>query len=486
MLERHPAEQADDMTHMDGSAPTPSSTFGQNFRQLGALRRARDHRALGGVAEGLSRHFDIDPIIVRVTFAALTLFGGAGIILYIALWLTVPTEGSPHSFVSGRLHRDPHAWVTIGLGVGGVLAIAALLGSISWAVPHPFPLFLIVLVLAFGYIALNRRSDSRYVAPPPPPSGSFPASSAYPATPSSEAATTAVAMSAAGVTGVTGSTDVTEATDVTARIPVGASSALPPTTATAAWWQRGDQPPTRPYAPLTPPPPPPPQRPKSHLFALTMATIAFALAGLWIVDGTTSYDVSPAVYPGTAVGIIAAALLIGTWWGRSRGLIAVGLFAAVLTTAAAIAGPGPYGYAVERPRLAADLASSYDLGVGRLDVHLEQIADREDLEGHTVHIEARFGRVTLLIPSTVAVTLDATVDHGSIDGPLGVSDIDDGGQTVVMAPPADGRPTVSISVHLRFGQLLVQRVACPGAEVSASGESTIYWKGNSNAATACN
>lgn len=459
MLGARSAEQADDMTHMDGSAPTPSSSFGQNFRELGALRRSRDHRALGGVAEGLSRHFDIDPTIVRVTFAALTLFGGAGIILYVALWLTVPTEGSPHSVVSRRLHRDPHAWLTIGLGVGGVLAIAALLGSISWAVPHPFPLFLIVLVLALGYLALNRRSDSRYAAPAMD-SGSEPATASYGA----------------------GATAATEVLPVQAP----ASTPLPPATATAAWWQRSDPPPTRPYVPISPPPPPPPKRAKSHLFALTMAAIAFALAALWIVEGTTSYDVVPAVYPGTAVGIIAAALLIGTWWGRSRALIALGFVGAVLTSAAAIAGPGPYGYAVERPHQAADLAPSYDLGVGRIDLHLEQVVDRQALDGRSVHVEARFGRVTLIVPSTVAVTLDATVDHGSIDGPRGVSDIDDGGQTVVMAPPADGRPTMDVSVHLRFGQILVQRVPCPGADVSAPGESTIYWKGNSDAAAACN
>ncbi|MDP9319341.1 MAG: PspC domain-containing protein, partial [Actinomycetota bacterium] len=87
------------MTQTTTPVPTPSSAFWQRFRDLGSLRRSTDRRAVAGVAEGLSRHFDIDPIIVRVLFAALTFFGGAGIILYLALWLTVPNDLSGHSII---------------------------------------------------------------------------------------------------------------------------------------------------------------------------------------------------------------------------------------------------------------------------------------------------------------------------------------------------------------------------------------------------
>src|SRR4051794_31730371 len=138
-----------------GPAPTPSSAFWPRFRALGSLRRASDHRAVAGVAEGLSRHFDVDAIIVRVLFGALTLFGGAGLILYAALWLTVPTETSQDSIVSGGLRRDARAWTTIGLAVGGILAATVFLGSLSWAVPHPFPFFVIGLVIVVCALALT-------------------------------------------------------------------------------------------------------------------------------------------------------------------------------------------------------------------------------------------------------------------------------------------------------------------------------------------
>ena len=426
---------------MDGSAPSPSSTFGQNFRDLGALRRARDHRAIAGVAEGLSRHFDVDPIIVRVALVALAFFGGAGIILYVALWLTVPQEGSHDSLISRRLHRDPAAWLTVGLGVGGVLAAAALLGSMSWAVPHPFSLLLVLLVLAIGYRAVTRRSDRRYEAQSP----------------------------AVGAVG--------------AAAPPSAPTAETQVVATG-WWQRPPSAPATPAPPI-PLPPPPPRAPRSHLFGLTMAVVALALAGVWIVEGATSYDVPPSVYPGVALGIIAVALLVGTWAGRSRGLIVVGLLAALVTAAATVAGPGPYGQEVRRPHTAAELESSYDLGVGRLDVHLEDVTDPASLAGRHVHIDARVGRVTLYLPSTVAASVEATVDHGAIEGPADVTELDEGGHSVLMSPLSAGRPAMTITVHLRFGALFVERVACPGAPAPVSGESRTLWKGDSDAAAAC-
>ncbi len=63
------------------------------------ITRSRSERILGGVAGGFAAYFGIDPLIVRVVLAVLALFNGLGIILYIALWLIVPNEGS---LVSGR------------------------------------------------------------------------------------------------------------------------------------------------------------------------------------------------------------------------------------------------------------------------------------------------------------------------------------------------------------------------------------------------
>ena len=49
---------------------------------------------MAGVAGGLARHLDIDPIIVRVALVVLVFFGGSGLLLYAAGWLLVPEEGT--------------------------------------------------------------------------------------------------------------------------------------------------------------------------------------------------------------------------------------------------------------------------------------------------------------------------------------------------------------------------------------------------------
>lgn len=55
------------------------------------LRRRKD-RMLGGVCGGLADLLEIDPTIVRVIFVLLGMLGGHGVLLYLILWLIVPSE----------------------------------------------------------------------------------------------------------------------------------------------------------------------------------------------------------------------------------------------------------------------------------------------------------------------------------------------------------------------------------------------------------
>ncbi len=54
------------------------------------LYRSRDHRVVAGVAGGLATYLGVDPTIIRLVFAALTIFNGLGLLLYLVLWLIVP------------------------------------------------------------------------------------------------------------------------------------------------------------------------------------------------------------------------------------------------------------------------------------------------------------------------------------------------------------------------------------------------------------
>jgi len=47
---------------------------------------------IGGVCAGLARRFDVSPTVVRVLFVASLLLPGPQILLYLALWIVVPSE----------------------------------------------------------------------------------------------------------------------------------------------------------------------------------------------------------------------------------------------------------------------------------------------------------------------------------------------------------------------------------------------------------
>ena len=59
------------------------------------LTRSSSDKVLAGVAGGLGRYFDIDPIIFRIGFVVLTLAGGAGVLAYLAAWVLVPDDPMP-------------------------------------------------------------------------------------------------------------------------------------------------------------------------------------------------------------------------------------------------------------------------------------------------------------------------------------------------------------------------------------------------------
>lgn len=58
------------------------------------LYRSQTERMFAGVCGGLGQYIGLDPTVVRVIFAALTVFGGSGLLLYIILMLIVPLEPS--------------------------------------------------------------------------------------------------------------------------------------------------------------------------------------------------------------------------------------------------------------------------------------------------------------------------------------------------------------------------------------------------------
>lgn len=54
------------------------------------LYRSQKEKIIGGVAGGLAEYFEVDPVLIRISFVAATFISGIGIIAYILLWIIVP------------------------------------------------------------------------------------------------------------------------------------------------------------------------------------------------------------------------------------------------------------------------------------------------------------------------------------------------------------------------------------------------------------
>ena len=84
------------------SSQIPSTPFDQPAAAAGPspaarpqLRRSGTDRMAGGVCGGLAEYSGIDPLLWRVGFVGLTVAGGAGILVYLLLWVLMPSSPLP-------------------------------------------------------------------------------------------------------------------------------------------------------------------------------------------------------------------------------------------------------------------------------------------------------------------------------------------------------------------------------------------------------
>ena len=98
-------------------------------------RRSAGDRKIAGVAGGLGRAFGVDPILLRVGFVVLTIFGGFGGLLYVLGWLLLPADGDEVSAAEALLGRGRSS-VPPPLAVGlGVVAVISAFSMFSWGLP---------------------------------------------------------------------------------------------------------------------------------------------------------------------------------------------------------------------------------------------------------------------------------------------------------------------------------------------------------------
>ena len=109
------------------------------------LTRSSSDRVIAGVAGGLGRYFNVDPVVARLVFIVLVFLGGAGFLVYGAAWLLVPAEGAEgEGFDAAGVARR----LGILLGVLVLTGAAAALGF--WGVASGGGVATAIVVIAAG------------------------------------------------------------------------------------------------------------------------------------------------------------------------------------------------------------------------------------------------------------------------------------------------------------------------------------------------
>jgi phage shock protein PspC (stress-responsive transcriptional regulator) len=104
---------------------------------------------IGGVAGGLGRHLNIDPLAIRITFVILVFAGGIGIVAYLLCLLFVPSDDPAAPPVQWGLAR------TLGAGLLTVAALAILLPDWAWGPAVP----LLAIAGAIVYLLIRMVRD---------------------------------------------------------------------------------------------------------------------------------------------------------------------------------------------------------------------------------------------------------------------------------------------------------------------------------------
>lgn len=125
----------------------------------GRLYRNDNDKILGGVCGGLASYLRIDPTIVRLVFALTSFGAGTGILLYILLWIILPSKPLANTLSSKRLYRNTDEKVVAGVAAG----IATYFDIAVW-----IPRLVFALPLVIGIISSIFRSAFWYDVDPFP------------------------------------------------------------------------------------------------------------------------------------------------------------------------------------------------------------------------------------------------------------------------------------------------------------------------------
>lgn len=412
----------------------PNSTGGvdaSRLRDVQSWRRSRSDRMLSGVCGGVGRALNIDPVLIRVVVAVLTIAGGAGIPIYIAAWLLMPEEGSDSSTAQemfGRRARPDQPWLwPVVIAVGVVCAVGISSSLKIWPFSFPAPLIAIIAIWAFMAHRKSRRNGmvrehTHWGAPmghgstTGSPAGTPPTGPSYPAGPSGPATAQRVQD---------GPQDRPQ--DRPQDVPV----------APGPVWTDDDP------LGLYVDDPAPAVAPAEHSCAKAGRGGVVKSSVLLLAAASTLISLASGVVLSTALAIglltLGIGMVVGAFVGRTRGLLwaALPLSVAVAATATFSTVPdfGDVTASPTGPLTAAD--TTYEIGVGSMKIDLTKATFARGTST-PIRVHADVGEITLIVPPDVDVT--------------GTTRASTAGELNVFGQRADGRDRTITINDLGFDQ----------------------------------
>jgi hypothetical protein len=189
---------------------------------------------------------------------------------------------------------------------------------------------------------------------------------------------------------------------------------------------------------------------------LTWSVLLLLAGGAWLLDTTGAVDVDAGFVLTLGLVVVGLALVVGTWFGRSRGLIALAIIlTAVCSVDAALDVPltGGIGERIYRVQDASNVQRRYELAIGHLVVDLRNVTTSD----RALHIDARdaMGQLEIFVPANIDLDIRTRVGAGDLrilDQP------DNSGWRVDerIHKRGDG-PHFVIDARVGFGQLVVHQ-----------------------------
>jgi hypothetical protein len=354
----------------------------------------------------------------------LSVFGGAGILLYLVGWLFLPGDDEPASPVESLIGRGSGRRRTSEVIQAALLIIVGLVLAGVLAHGDGGDVFLLVVVIA-GVVLLVRNLDDRRAGGPPAPQPAAPPPPAYqpyepyqPYAPYDPTRTTAM--------------------------PAG-----PAPTATAV--QPG------------PPPVPAPvkeRKERSVLGRLTLSALLLVLGVTAALDAGNAVDPQARHYLALSAGVLGIGLVVGAWRGRARGLIWLGIpltLALVVVGTAEVSLDGGTGDRQYRPQSIAEVREDYRIGAGSIRLDLSDL----DFTGQSVtsKVSAGVGNVEVLVPREVDVEVIGRTGLGEREL-FGERDDDLQDRTVFDdGPDGEGGGRLQLVLEVGLGRVEVERAA---------------------------